>query len=692
MPVSPQARLSSSWLASRLRVKSIGGQLALGLTLTLVPFLALGFFATNRYVKSRVFKLTELRLQAEAELIAYGLKQWGVGIRDTVQALAETPAFRVGRLPEIQETLAGISQGDTDRLWRYWSTAEPPRLLSYTGGMTQARISDAEQNQDAREYFQAARRGYSTYQVVLSKTSGKACLNVAHPVFRTPGLSGQHSLDIGSVMSNTQLMSAPVRADVSGIIVLCIPLQDLGVDTGLQDLFKDKRLSLLSGDNKRDFMRDKRGFDSAVILISNSGQLLFPDVAWNSSRIPSIAELADTSLPSLLPIAKRAMRGEEFFASVSDYGHRYLVLTSRVDSAWSLILLLNERKATADVTAIGHLQALVGVLTLLVVLLIIAYRSRAISRPISAAGRALQGISTGHFDVQLSATTDDEIGGLLRNVQVTADRLKAYLKEVTAFAITQKQIDTAKAIQQDFLLPSLPADPAYAVEAFSRPALEIGADWYDMVDVGDCAVLVVADVCDKGVPSALYMSVFRSLIRSKLLDHSADLNCPDRASVAIREAIEQTNNYMASNQNASMMFATVFIAAIDKRTGFVNYVCAGHESPVVRRSTGLEMLAAVSGPAIGLFEGAQYSVASTTLLAGDVLVIYSDGLIDARSPENEGWGIRRLRDLLGVIKVGAVPQLMRAIVSSVDEHMAGADQFDDLTVMIFRWVGSESRL
>ena len=678
-------RLSS--LASRLHVKSIRGQLALGLTVTLVPCLAIGFLVTNRYVKFRVFKLTELRLQAEAELIAYGLRQWGIGISETVDALSVTPAFRAGRLPEIQATLTGISPVGTNRLWRFWSTGEHPRLLSFSGTISDRSRIEAQENQDSRDYFQAARRGFSTYQVVLSKTTGRACLNVAHPVFRSLQASAEPLFDIGSLMSNVQLMREPVREDVGGVIVLCIPLQSLGADTGLQGLFKDERLSLLSSDNNRDFMRDSRGFDSAVILISNSGQLLFPDVDWDTAHIPVVAELADTALPSLLPIAQRAMRGEEFFTSVGDHGHRYLALTSRVDSAWSLILLLNERKATAEVTAIGRLQALVSALTLFVVLLIIAYRSRSISRPITSAGHALQEISAGNFDIQVSSTTDDEIGGLLRNVQFTANRLKAYLVEVTSFAITQKQIDTAKAIQQDFLLASLPADPAYDVEAFSRPALEIGADWYDMVDVGDYAVLVVADVCDKGVPSALYMSVFRSLIRSKLLDHSADFDCSAQACAAIRDAIEQTNNYMASNQNASMMFATVFIAAVNKATGIVNYVCAGHESPVVQRSNGLEMLSTVSGPAIGLFEGAQYSVLSTTLSPGDTIVIYSDGLVDARSPGNVGWGIQRLRDLLAAVKVESASKLMHSIVASVDDHMAGADQFDDLTVMVFRWLG-----
>jgi len=76
--------------------------------------------------------------------------------------------------------------------------------------------------------------------------------------------------DIASVMSHIEMMRAPVRADVSGVFVLCIPLKQLGLDTGLQDLFKDQRLTLLASDASRNFMRDRQGFDSAVILVSNS--------------------------------------------------------------------------------------------------------------------------------------------------------------------------------------------------------------------------------------------------------------------------------------------------------------------------------------------------------------------------------------------------------------------------------------
>jgi len=678
-----------SWLPTRFHVKSIRGQLTLGLAAALVPFLAIGFFTTQEFVRSRVFRLIEKRLSAEAELISYGLRQWGVGLNNSVDYLTITGPFMQADIADIQATFKNLSLDNPYRLWRYWNASKTPKLLAYSGSISPASVKAAEANQFSRDYHQAALRGYSSYQVVASKTSGLTCLNVARPVFSMAPGRHQMMYEIGSLKKRIDLLATPIRPDVTGVLVLCLPLAHLGNETGLIELFRDQRLEALSNDNKRNFLDDQKGFESAVILISNSGQLLFPDTDWGSSHIPRIEELSKSSIPNLESVAKRAQNGEELFTRVqADGGRSYLALTSKVDSAWSLILLLNERSATADVAAIGQVQAFVALLTGLFVLLIIAYRANSLSRPLSTAGDALKQISTGKFDIQLPPATDDEIGGLLANVQITANRLKCYLGEVTSFAVTQKQLDTAKSIQQDFLLPSLPSSPSYDVEAFSRSALEIGADWYDMVDIGDYAYFVVADVCDKGVPSALYMSVFRSLIRSKILARYAEPSSSPVASSVILDAIEETNSYMAANQNASMMFATVFIAAVNKATGCMSYICAGHESPVFVSSRDISLLDSVSGPAIGLFEGASYSVFHEKLQPGDGLVVYSDGLIDARDPNNVGWGIGRLRDLLTVTRVNTSSQLMASIVSHVDEHMAGADQFDDLTVLVFRWLGS----
>ena len=678
------------FLSKPFQVKSIRSQLTLGLTAALVPCLAIGFYVTQQYTRSRFLTQTEQRLQAESELISYGLSRWGSGVSRLVETLTITPTLRGGRVEEIQAILDRVAAEDTDRLWRFWSASEQPKLLASSGGktITPARKLAAERNQASRKYFQAALRGVPAYEVVLSKTTGSACLNAAEPVYREASTASPQFKEAQAVISKNQLLRQPIRTDLAGVLVLCIPLEKIGADTGLVDLFKDERIPLLEGNNRSDFLRDPRGFNSAVILVSNSGQLLFPDVQWSGGSIPLIDELKQSSIPGLYDVARSVMQGREGFVVLPGGDHRYLALTSKVDSAWSLILLLNDRTLITEVNAISHVQAFVGLTTLILALAIIAIRSRALSRPLSVAGSALQRISTGDFDVVLPPSADDEVGGLLRNVQITANRLKCYLSEVTSFAITQKQIDTAKSIQRDFLLANLPASPSYDVAALSRPALDIGADWYDMVDIGDYAVLLVADVCDKGVPSSLYMSVFRSLIRSKLLEHKSDLEAPASATDAIRAAIEQTNNYMAANQNSSMMFATVFLAAVNKVTGAMDYICAGHESPVLMRGGEVQMLDHVSGPAIGLFEGARYVSSSLQLERGDTLVIYSDGLVDARDPANEGWGHERLLALLASIKPESSDKLLNTVVCVVDDYMAGSDQFDDLTVMTFKWLGS----
>ena len=682
----------SSIISKTIHPKSIRGQFTLGLTVTLLPFMAISFYIAQEFVRSRVYKLTQQRLQAESELIAYGLGQWGRGIMNEVGAITIIPSLREARSTEIQSLLNTLTSQNPNHLWRFWSaSSQNPKLLAFSGSsVTSAKQLKAEEDQVSREYFQLALRGYSSYQVVISGLTSSSCLIVARPVFRsaTAQLSSMQISSADSIKSYEEKIRTPLRNDLSGVLVLCMPLTNIANETGLNKLFKDKRLSFSASNNKLGYLKDANGFRRSVILVSNTGQLLFPDVDSRDDKLRTINDLADTKFPALLPIAQRAMRGEELFASIAGQHQQYLVLTAHVDTAWSLILLIDERIATADVIAIRGVQALVDMLTLLIIFILIAYQARALSGPLSVVSKALQQLRNGNFDVQLTSTSDDEIGGLLRNVQLTADRLKTYFKEVTSFAVTRKQLDTAKSIQQDFLLKSIPTCPCFDVEALTRPALEIGADWYDMVDAPDYSVILVADVCDKGVPSALYMSVFRSLIRAELLDHLSELNSSCLASAVIREAIEKTNNYMSSNHNQSMMFATVFIAVVNKTTGIVHYLCAGHESPVLLRSDGIEMLDKVSGPAIGLFNKASYSIFTTTLKPGDYLVAYSDGLIDARNHVNEAWGQQRLRDLLLGENVDSSSKLINSIVTAVDRHMGETEPFDDLTLMVLRWLGT----
>ena len=262
-----------------------------------------------------------------------------------------------------------------------------------------------------------------------------------------------------------------------------------------------------------------------------------------------------------------------------------------------------------------------------------------------------------------------------RTEVICKDKLK--IEELNIIA--QKQLNTAGNIQKCFLGDRSPSKRP-DISLFMRPAYNAGGDWYDAFDLDNKTFIVVADVCDKGVGSALFMSVFRSLIR-----YSAENFCADPSdSEPLDEVISSVNKYMSTEHADMLMFATVFIACICNKSKRLDYVLAGHEEPIFLDAQGNQHSLEVSGPAIGLFPEATYKVSSLPFTDGSVLVGYSDGVIDSRNLISESYGHQRLVDLIKEIKskspqVTAVT-LRDAIVKEVDLHMNGAEQFDDITI------------
>jgi hypothetical protein len=204
----------STLLSKYFRVKSIRGQLTVGLTAALVPCLAIGFYGTQQYTRARFVAQSEQRLQSEAELISYGLNQWGKGTSRLVQTLAAAPSIRAGRVEDIQSVLDSVAAEDSSRIWHFWSASAQPKLLASAGGpaVTPAAKLYAERNQATRSYYQAALRGVATYEVVLSRITGTACLNAAHPVYRQASDNLHAFKDLGTAVADGDLLAQPVSS------------------------------------------------------------------------------------------------------------------------------------------------------------------------------------------------------------------------------------------------------------------------------------------------------------------------------------------------------------------------------------------------------------------------------------------------------------------------------------------------
>jgi serine phosphatase RsbU (regulator of sigma subunit) len=154
----------------------------------------------------------------------------------------------------------------------------------------------------------------------------------------------------------------------------------------------------------------------------------------------------------------------------------------------------------------------------------------------------------------------------------------------------------------------------------------------------------------------------------------------------LKDVIIQVNDYMATNHGAASMFATMFLGAYVSSTQKLSYVCAGHESPIIVRATGILEHLQTTGPAIGIFAGAQYGVTTTDLSPGQILFTYTDGLVDARSPANVSWGIEGVQGVLASLDPvhTTAKQLLDHMGDKVTQHRSDAEQFDDLTMLIVK--------
>ena len=254
-------------------------------------------------------------------------------------------------------------------------------------------------------------------------------------------------------------------------------------------------------------------------------------------------------------------------------------------------------------------------------------------------------------------------------------------------AIAQKQLSNAGTIQQSFLVKSSPKLDSVDLSLFMKPAYNAGGDWYDAFSVGDKLFLVIADVCDKGVPAALFMSVFRSLIRYDAISRKSwDLD-ESGVNQQMVNVITHVNDYMSINHGDDVMFATIFFVVFDQSTGVMHYISAGHESPLIINPS-LECLQLeTTGPAVGIFKDSTYVANSIVLHKGSHFVAFTDGVIDARNDADESFGtdylIQLCKRLLSATPDMSSKQLMSDIKGELISHIGDASQFDDITLATF---------
>jgi serine phosphatase RsbU (regulator of sigma subunit) len=265
----------------------------------------------------------------------------------------------------------------------------------------------------------------------------------------------------------------------------------------------------------------------------------------------------------------------------------------------------------------------------------------------------------------------------------------------------RKEMSVARTIQRDFLPESLPEVTDLEIDAALRPARDVSGDFYDcfLLTSGE-VILVVGDVCDKGVGAALFMALFRSLIRASadpvgggamnmiggrhtMVMHAIQSESP--ADLLIRVA-GFTNDYIARLHGRTNMFATVFLASLEPFSGELVYVNAGHEPAFMIAPDGSVEELRPTGPALGMMPDSHFTAVTRTLEKGHSLFVFTDGLAEAHSPTGEVYGGKRLRDVVQSQRGKSATELVHAVLDAVQTFNGHSDAHDDLTLLAARLV------
>jgi serine phosphatase RsbU (regulator of sigma subunit) len=277
----------------------------------------------------------------------------------------------------------------------------------------------------------------------------------------------------------------------------------------------------------------------------------------------------------------------------------------------------------------------------------------------------------------------------LISIQIVSaiENAREYAKAEKAKEIAERELEIGRQIQSGFFPDVLPEFPNWEIAAYFKSSRQVAGDFYDVFPLmnGKQLGIVIADVCDKGVGAALFMALFRSLIRAFSIQNFDKQNSIDERSEhfvnnELCRTITLTNNYIATTHGEANMFATVFFGVLDLSESCLTYINCGHEPAVViDQNTDLKYLSN-TGPAIGVFPNLDFIAQKIQLKPGDILFAYTDGVIDAQNHNGDFFTKEQLLSLL-TKNPRSAQELIDHINKELEKHTLNTEQYDDVTML-----------
>jgi len=405
--------------------------------------------------------------------------------------------------------------------------------------------------------------------------------------------------------------------------------------------------------------------------------------------------------PALVAIGRNMTAGKTGFERVRFGDAESFVAYAPIHSQnWSVALALPVKEVTAPIDQIsiqltdssseakerlkGQSQQIMILFSLLfcillaIVIVLAVNLSKIITRPVDALKSAALALGHGDLEYRVSLHTGDEFEELANSFNHMATDLRQNITDLQRTTAEKerytKEMEIAKEIQDTFLPDTIPVIPGYEIAATTIPAMEIGGDLFDFIQVsGNRWGFVIADVSGKGVSAALYMAVSRTMLHASGGEHADP-------SVAIRQA-----NQRIYGDGRSTMFITVFYAVLDPTQMTLSYVNAGHNPPLlVRGDPSAFRMFEGKGIALGVIDEVEIPTRTIPVEHGDLILLYTDGITEAFNEAGDYYGEERMIAAVTKNRSRPVEEIKRAIIDDIRQFAGTAPQSDDITFILIR--------
>ena len=406
------------------------------------------------------------------------------------------------------------------------------------------------------------------------------------------------------------------------------------------------------------------GENGFILLVDSNKRIVYlpPTITIDKSNQIDLSQFEPLSLQ------QTEIDGEEYFFSY-DNTEGYIIV-----GAYPLSEALNTRNVAIFINSFIELIVFAGLYVLIFILI-----NRVVVGRIKRFNYGLKEISNGNLDITLDISSNREYSDLSDDINKTVSTLKKYIGEAEERIKTE--LELANNIQKSSLpivTPIISKRSDFDIAPFMATAKEVGGDFYDFYFTnGHTLNFVIADVSGKGIPAALFMMRAKTELRSL-----------SENGYSVSEVLEKGNEELCGGNDAGM-FVTCWQGRVDLETGVVEYANGGHNPPLIKKKNGETFfLKSRSNFILGGLPTSKYNLQKLTLEKGDIIFLYTDGVTEATSRNKELYGEDRLRDYISSHDFNSMDELCKGVKQDIDNFVEEAPQFDDITMVAFKYNGS----